>query len=221
MKQLAREAKHYSFLFHQGGIKKILDHAKENLFYDVKYGTDTSSWLEKYDFQNIPNLEHGVRYRASATSEARYGLNQASKYINLKDANFYDLGCGKGKVLCIASLCYDFKKIIGIDYYKPLLDHAANNLRHFRINDTVELHNMDMSLFTDYSPETVIYLYNPANDIILEKVRDNLEKATSRTVVIYNKPIHKSVFKNWKLVAQKREKDPDHNTSIFLFDKEK
>jgi SAM-dependent methyltransferase len=38
--------------------------------------------------------------------------------------HFYELGCGVGKTVIAASLCYQFQKSIGIDCLKPLVDTA-------------------------------------------------------------------------------------------------
>lgn len=44
--------------------------------------------------------------------------------------NFYELGCGLGKTVMAASLCYQFQKSVGIDCLKPLID-AANTRNKF------------------------------------------------------------------------------------------
>lgn len=217
MNILKKELRHLQFLYEQGGTGKILDHIKQNVAFDLKYGTSTSPWLDKDDYEeHPPSFEHGVKYRASATNEVMPVLRKASQMIDVTKAGFYDLGCGKGKILCIVGRDYDYKEIVGIDYYPPFLGIAHRNLKVFGLNN-IRLRLGDIANFRDYKQTAVIYLYNPAEKPIIEKVRQNLEETTKKAIVIYNKPMHADVFKNWTLAEQKTDKDPDHNTSIYTF----
>jgi len=216
---LRTELKHAGFLFNQGHFGKIFDHLKENVAFDVKHGTETSLWLNKEDFAHQPkNFEHGVRYRASSTKEIRRALEMVAKLISPKDASYYDLGCGKGKTLCIAGMDYDYKILHGVDYYQPFLDLAQTNLNRCNV-DNVKLHYGDMREFSDYDETSVIFLYNPADNVIIDAVRENLEHYTKRAIVVYNKPEHETVFlrNKWQLVDRKTSLDPDHNTSVYSF----
>ncbi len=196
----------------------MLDHIRENILFDLRYGTNTSSWLQTNQFDQKPvNLKHGVRYRAAATSEIAEALNKAAQIIEPSQTSFYDLGCGKGKVLCVAALNHKFRRIAGVDYYQPFLDQVERNAQICGL-EGVELHFEDMSDFKGYEERSVIFLYNPADAYILDKVRQNVEALTKKAVVIYNKPVHEEVFKDWTLVSKKKARDPDHCTSIFSFE---
>ncbi|MGH1403004.1 MAG: class I SAM-dependent methyltransferase [Alphaproteobacteria bacterium] len=215
--KIKREIQHIGFLYNQGGIAKLLNHVRENILFDIKHATNTSAWLEKDGFEAHPdNFEHGVRYRAAATSEIEYGLRIASNHIDIEHAGFYDLGCGKGKVLCIAGLKYGFASISGIDYYQPFLDQARQNLIACNL-DHIPLHYQDMSQFKDYSKTSVIFLYNPAGNSVLEGVRRNIEETTDKAIVIYNKPVHTDIFKGWNTLSKRNAPDPDHTTHIYGF----
>ncbi len=212
---LKRKAEHVRFLVNQGGLPKLWHHMQQNIMFDVKHGTDTSGWLRKVEFEvKPPNFEHGVRYRASATSEINKSLQTVSDLIETSQAGYYDLGCGKGKTLCMVGMRENYAHIMGIDYYAPFLESAQENLDICRL-DNVELREGDMTEFKDYMETSVIFMYNPAEKIVIEKVRDNLEKLCRRAIVIYNKPLHEKVFQDWDIVSRKVSRDPDHTTSIY------
>lgn len=214
--KLYKALNHILFLAKDGGIKKIINHLYENIWFDLKNGTNTSTWLEKDDFEFHPeNFDHGIRYRASATSEVEQALAKASEFIDIADSGFYDLGCGKGKAICIAAFKSTFDKLVGIEYYAPFLKIAAKNFDRCHVQ--AELEESDMSVFTDYKERSVIYMYNPADAALLRKVKENIEANTQEAVLIYNKPVHAAVFKDWDLVATKISKDPDHNTNIYTY----
>ncbi len=214
---LYKKIKHLMFLYKQGGLNKIIDHIKENVIFDIMHSTNTSAWLPKTDFKTKPNnFQHGIRYRATATSEIRESLKKIKKLIDISKADYYDLGCGKGKTLCIAAIECDFNKVIGIDYYEPLLKTARKNIKKCKLKNT-QIYLKDMTNFTDFSPISVIFLYNPATDIIINRIKDNIENNTEKAVLIYNKPIHENIFKDWKLISKKTSSDPDHDTSIYTY----
>ncbi|MGH1455956.1 MAG: methyltransferase domain-containing protein [Alphaproteobacteria bacterium] len=209
------EIKHLHFLLNNGGFAKVSDHVRENVWFDITNGTNTSSWLKKTDFKDKPkNFEHGVRYRASATSEICAALKTACKEINAADCGYYDLGCGKGKTNFIAADRYPFIENIGIDYYQPLLDVAQSNIKKSKSNGVIFL-NQDMSEFNSYQKNSIIYLYNPAGEKIIDTVRQNIESACDRAIVIYNKPEHEGVFNDWRVITRKTHRDRDHCTTIF------
>lgn len=214
---LRKEIEHIEFLLDQGGFAKLLDHIRENILFDLRHGTNTSSWLQTHEFGDKPkNLEHGVRYRAAAASEITQALHKASRMIDPAQASFYDLGCGKGKTLCVAALNHNFNRIAGIDYYQPFIEQARENTSACGAKN-VQLYFNDMAEFKDFDKNSVIFLYNPADDFILEQVRKNIESAAERAVLIYNKPVHADVFKEWDCISEKKSPDPDHCTNIYFF----
>jgi tRNA G46 methylase TrmB len=138
LKSFFNEVKYWSFLYCSGGIFRIRDYLAENVAFDLQYGTNTSGWLETVSFEERPkNLNHGVRYRASYTSEVLRALKFASKCIDFSSSTFIDMGCGKGKVLMLAALTHNFKEIIGVDYYKPFLDIARFNIAQTHVDEKV------------------------------------------------------------------------------------
>ncbi len=212
-----KQNSHARFLLQQGGARKLLRHVNENILFDMKHKINTSSWLDTPDFEEKPeNLEHGVKYRASATSEVLRALNFVKSKIDTSEYGFYDMGCGKGKVLCITGSKYTFKERVGIDYYMPFINTAKENLARCNVKGT-KTHYMDMTKFTEFQKKAVIYMYNPADDYILSKVIENIEHFVDHAIIIYNKPIHANLLQHWETLSIKTDADPDHCTSIFEY----
>ncbi|MCB1783897.1 MAG: class I SAM-dependent methyltransferase [Alphaproteobacteria bacterium] len=215
MSALKREIEHIGFLFQQGGIRKLYEYVSENIAFDLKNGIETSMWLEKGDFTSHPPMfDHGVRYRASLTSEVLQAFQKIAGLM--PQASFFDMGCGKGKVLCLAAKTGLFSHITGIDYYPVFLKTAEQNLKNLK-QTGVSLVEADMTKFDDFAPDSIIYMYNPADLVVIDKVRENLEKTCRRAIVIYNKPLHAEVFKDWRVIDYKTSPDLDRNTTIFGF----
>ena len=209
---LKQRTQHVRFLINQGGVPRLFSHLQENVLFDLKHGMETSSWLETHKFANPPaNIEHGVRYRASYTSEVWRALDIAARYVS--DASLYDLGCGKGKVLTVAAHSQMFKRIVGIEYYKPFVEATRRNVQH--LDQSVETLLQDASTFDDYDSEAVIYAYNPFDDVILEQAKRKIEARVKKAVFIYCKPVHEDLFSDWTLLDRKISSNEDRSVSIF------
>lgn len=209
--------KHKDFLLDKGGEDKVDDYYRENVAFDIEHGTDTADWLPKDEFKQHPaNFSHGVLYRASPTSELIRAFGVIADKIDTSSAGFYDMGCGKGKTLLLAGMSQKFNEVVGVDYYQPFLNTAKSNLDICGVDD-VKLHYADMSQYKDFKDTSVVFMYNPADAEIIDKVRQNLEECATKAIVIYNKPLHAELFKDWSILDHKGSDDPDHETVILGF----
>jgi len=166
--------------------------------FDLQNGTDTHVWQPKDHYSDRPkNFEHGVLYMASWTNIIRTATREALDHLNLPatDVQFTDVGCGKGKVLCVWHQMFgNDAHLTGIDYSAPLIDICASNLA--KLNAQASLHTCDAATFTfpTAKPTTLVYLYNPFDETILSQVARNLSGVPC--VVIYNNPQHLSALTN-------------------------
>ena len=60
--------------------------------------------------------------------------------INFNEYNFLDLGCGKGKVMLLASK-FRFKKITGIEIDKKIIVNAKKNYKIFYSKNGIKITN--------------------------------------------------------------------------------
>src|SRR5262245_13193868 len=90
-----------------------------DLFFDLKYGTDTMRWVTREALSTTSqNKTHSAPYQAT---KARPLLRLLERLELPKDSAFVDIGSGKGRVLLIASQ-YGFRKIVGIEFSGTLCD---------------------------------------------------------------------------------------------------
>lgn len=97
--------------------------------------------------------------------------------IDFSQFTFVDLGCGKGRVLLMAS-DYPFQRIVGVEFMAELHRAAQNNIVIYSNNRQrclrIEAVCMDARDF-QFPPEPlVVYLFNPFAEPTFAKVLENL-----------------------------------------------
>ena len=63
---------------------------------------------------------------------------------------------------------FPFKKILGLEISKKDYEICKNNFNLLNINN-IELQNIDINDFTNYSNYNYFYFYNPFNSKLFEK----------------------------------------------------
>ncbi|MDT0593856.1 class I SAM-dependent methyltransferase [Glaciecola petra] len=216
--------KDYRAMHKAAGIRLPVAYFKNNHLFDLMNGTDTHSWIQKEDFIERPdNFEHGVLYMSSWTSVIRDSLSYLldNAQLAVTDIALIDIGCGKGKVLCVWNKL--LKKhpdipIIGLDYSQSLLNICTRNIKKLRAVNT-RLFNEDATTM-DFSFDrniNVYYLYNPFDNKILQQFIKNINNKPC--YVIYNNPVHKKTFTehDFKLITEKKGWHPNASYAIYQF----
>lgn len=157
------------------------------LYWERKLHADTEGW-------DAVALDDGMLYEATPYLV----LNEILRTLNLgKDDVFVDLGCGKGRVLCMARRT-DAGRVIGVEQDPSFLAVARDNLnaipgKHAK----VELFE-GLAQDFDFSDATVIFLFNPFGAKTLEQVLDllaaSLEKNPRPLRIVYVNPVHEAVL---------------------------
>nr|AUN36754.1 hypothetical protein [uncultured bacterium] len=118
----------------------------------------------------------GVPYERSSESIFRNAIGKLP--LRFEDYTFIDLGAGKGFALCLAAE-FPFKRVVGVEYSRALVAEAAENLRNY---DVRARKCMDASCVlgdaTDFkfpAEPTVLYLYNPFQGKVMDRVIKNLK----------------------------------------------
>lgn len=103
---------------------------------------------------------------------------------------FVDLGCGKGRVVVVASE-FAFRRVIGIDLSSELVTRAASNARiiaqRHPQRPPIEANVADAALFAFPEIPLLLHLYHPFKSAILAHVLANLKasvEAVPRRVVV-------------------------------------
>ena len=119
---------------------------------------------------------------------------------NKSFTHFLDIGCGKGRALCVAAH-QGFKKVTGLDFGKNLCDAAKENLTITK--ETIpgleyKVINNDAFYFEIPADTDCVFFFNPFDEIIMSGVVNNILKSLKsnprKLTIIYVNPLHKELF---------------------------
>jgi len=145
--------------------------------FDQRFGVDTSQSSVPDDLRiRSASNKWGIHYAPSPENLFRTMLNYVK--AEFKTYVFIDMGAGKGLALLMASE-YPFKRIIGVEYSETLVSIARNNIRVYerqtqRYRDVTCLY-ADASDFNLPAEPIVLYLFNPFQGKVMDRVIKNIE----------------------------------------------
>jgi SAM-dependent methyltransferase len=163
--------------------------------FDHRYGVDTGGVIPQADLDvDTPNWVHGSAY--VATSPIDFGQVLAPFALDLPKTSFIDLGCGKGRVLLMAS-ALPFARVVGVEYSETLAAIARSNLERYRGPRSAAATDVvigDASAYSYPEGDLVVFMYHPFNEVIMQRVIEALEEALReaprKLLVLYFKPVH-------------------------------
>ena len=140
------------------------------------------------------NLKHATYYQPITCRNLKVILDQAIKTKIAFDC-FIDIGSGKGKACFFAAQTLKCKKFIGIEFSLSLVKAANRNKAIFG-HRTISFLNEDAATYTLPESKCLIFLYNPFNDIILEKFVANNHGHFRRhaSVIAYAYDVHRETL---------------------------
>lgn len=138
-------------------------------------------------------------YRAHYQSANYLYLQQIARIIRPvpNQLTLYDLGCGKGRALCVMARL-PFKKVVGVDLSEELCEAARQNAARMsgRVAP-VEIVCADATA-ADASNGHVYFLFNPFGaptlQAVLENIEQSLGKAPRSVTFVYYHAVHESVL---------------------------
>lgn len=176
-------------------------------YFDRKYKTDTCSLVDLDDMDIEGNSkEHAGIYQATRVIQ----LRKLFKILGIPAGKvFVDLGCGKGRVLLIASE-FDFKEARGIEFSPILSEIAQNNVALYKTKTKTKtnfniIHSdvIDCNFSDD---EEVLFLFNPFDDFILEsvirKLEDSLKRRNRKVLIIYRHAVFGEIIEKGLNIIQ-------------------
>ncbi len=190
--------KYFFYIAYNWNISIAWHIIRQEIKGEKKYGIHTTGAdeLKKLEKAGIDIL-HATIYMPASYLLLEIIFNQLP---NSSRTHFLDLGCGKGRAMCVAAH-QGFKKVTGIDFSKALCDSAKENLSLTK-KIIPELHfniiNNDAFYFEIPDDVDCIFLFNPFDEIIMSGVVENilitLEKSPRKISIIYVNPLHKDLF---------------------------
>ncbi len=137
------------------------------LFWDLKLGVNTRG-----RFRLSASSEH---YAYSTLSYKQIFIILSKLQIGASDV-FYDLGCGRGRVLCAAQ---GFKpgRAVGVEINPELAEIAKGNLEKIRgVKNPFEVLHGSAADY-DYQDGTIFYIYNPFGEKTLSTVLLHIQES--------------------------------------------
>jgi SAM-dependent methyltransferase len=113
---------------------------------------------------------------ALALSIQQSAVSQGLAQGALRDFTFIDLGCGRGRVLLMAS-DYPFKGIIGVEFMPNLVSTAEKNIASYSSDEAVCTDARD---FQFPAEPLVVYLFNPFSESTFAQVLENLHRSVEQ-----------------------------------------
>jgi SAM-dependent methyltransferase len=199
----SRNVRHRGFLT---TFQIVLTTVEDTLF-DRRFGTETARpmWSDQFD-ASLTNRAHAVSYQATKARPFRSLLRR----LPFPDGStFVDVGSGKGKVLLLAAQ-HPFKRVIGIEFSRPLCAQARKNIEIFRGRvrglAPIEVFEGDVTHHALHGEENVFFLYNPFDAVILgqfvESLRCSVATHPRQIWLIYSAPVYAAVLEASGLFAR-------------------
>ena len=187
--------KYFFYLSFNWNIKIAVHILLQEIKGEKKYGITTTGAdeLKSLEKKGI-DTDHSTIYMPVSYDLLQDLFNQlTNKPIN----HFLDIGCGKGRALCVAAH-YGFNKITGIDFSKVFCIAAEENLvitKQKIPGLQYRVINNDAFYFEIPNDVDCIFMFNPFDDVILNGVAENILESfeiNHRTItLIYVNPMYK------------------------------
>jgi SAM-dependent methyltransferase len=163
--------------------------AEKDASFDSRYGTDTAGRVQPSELGIADDSvrEKAILYLASPAGVTRWMLKNAR--VDPVEFSFVDLGCGKGRVLLLASELR-FRQVIGVEISDELCAIARRNAETFQPRRSqITVHNGDATRFDFPDSNLLIHLYHPFDPEltlrIFTQLGDQLANKPRRVVVAY------------------------------------
>lgn len=150
--------------------------------WDLLHAVDTCGdvALVDLDFQS-ENRIAGLEYQSHHPRLLRAFLEGLS--LDYEKYSFVDFGCGKGRVLLVASE-FPFRRIVGVEFAVPLADVAKRNVLRYRSRaqkcGDIAVTAMDAVQYELPEEPEVLYFYSPFPPAVMEQVFQNIESSLQK-----------------------------------------
>ena len=209
MRKMFSYINYFLYLAYNWNIRIAWHITRQEIKGEKKYGINTTGAdeLKKLEHLGI-DISHATIYMPASYKLLeeifkQIDLNAKPQTQNPKPfSHFLDIGCGKGRALCVAAH-HGYNKLTGIDLSKELCDAAEKNLSLTRkkipgINFTII--NNDAFYFEIPADVDCIFFFNPFDETIMsgvvENIRESLHNHPRKLNIIYVNPLHKEYFIN-------------------------
>ena len=170
---------------------------------EKKYGINTTGADELNDLDEMGvDITHATIYMPVSYELLEEIFTQLNPSTIKPLNHFLDIGCGKGRAMCVAAH-KGFTKITGIDFSKKLCEAAKQNcsVTQQKIPGVeFDIINNDAFYYDIPADVDCIFMFNPFDEIIMSGVANNIHESLRlyprKMKIIYVNPLHKTLFTN-------------------------
>jgi len=190
--------RYFYFLFDNWDFKTACYLMRQEIKGERKYGINTTGADELIKLEEMGiDVSHATIYMPVSY----YLLEEIFEQIRPSTrTHFLDLGCGKGRALCMAAHA-GFRKVTGLDISKDLCNQAITNLAVTKKKIPgfeSKVINNDAFYFEIPGDVDCIFFFNPFDEIVMSAVVNNifesLQQQPRKIKIIYVNPLHKEQF---------------------------
>lgn len=139
-------------------------------------------------------------YRAHYQGANYFYLEQIARLLTKNAPNqlvFYDIGCGKGRPLCVMAR-HPFRKVVGVEFRRELCEAARINAAHLRGRIApISIVRGDAGS-VDLSDGHVYFFFNPFGPPTMRRVLRSIERSLIKNprdvVLVYYNAVHEGLF---------------------------
>jgi SAM-dependent methyltransferase len=201
--------------------------------FDREYGIETSGFIEARAL--APDPETGKSMHCYGGSQPGIVRRVLATLPDKSGLTFVDLGCGKGRVLVVASE-FNFKEVIGVDVAKEVLDKARENAaivhERFPGRTPIKLVQGNAYKLMPEGDKFVFYLYHPFGregvEQFLAGIEDKIQNESAQVFVVYCNPVwsgildHSRVLSRWSAATLKYDNEeigygPDMTDTVVVW----
>lgn len=190
--------RYFFYLAHNWNIPIAWHITRNDMRGEKKYGIDTTGADDLHDLERSGiDISHATVYMPVSYDllERFFTKVEIKKY-----RHFLDIGCGKGRAICVAA-AFGAQKVSGTELSRKLGKEAEKNLALIRPTYPAlqyKIYNHDAFWFEIETDVDCIFMFNPFDDVIMSGVIENieisLEKNPRKITVIYINPLQKHLF---------------------------
>lgn len=188
-----------------------------DLQFDFDHRVDTT-WSNVSLRTKLRELFSGEPYQPIEAEQFHEMMNSLA--IDYARFTFIDLGSGKGRALLLASN-YEFRRIIGVEILPELSDIAQKNIGNYRSDSQrcfqLETLCADARRFELPQEPTLLYLFNPFFEPVLQEVLERIEESLRahprEFILLYVNPLSEHIVASRPFL---KKVGGTHQYSIFL-----
>jgi len=164
---------------------------------ELRVTTEALVFLGELDPEAIgPAIEFATHYEPTPVAEAEALL--AASPLSPETTTFVDVGAGMGRVVMLAAR-RPFRAVVGVELSPALAEIARENLAAAndpkRVVHDVRVVRADASAWTLPRGDLLLYLYNPFQAPVLERLLTRVGSGPAREVVLlYHTPVERATI---------------------------